>query len=52
VVGSRAVKRFGLSRRLGFSYEGTLRQALRLSDGYHDDAVYGVLAEEWPSVSV
>jgi RimJ/RimL family protein N-acetyltransferase len=43
------VRSRALAERLGFSYEGTLRKALRLSDGYHDDAVYAVLAEEWPT---
>jgi ribosomal-protein-serine acetyltransferase len=40
-----------LAERLGFTHEGTLRQALRLSDGFHDDAVYAVLAEDWTSIS-
>jgi ribosomal-protein-serine acetyltransferase len=34
--------------RLGFRFEGTARQAFRLPDGYHDDAVYAMLASDWP----
>jgi ribosomal-protein-serine acetyltransferase len=37
-----------LIERLGFCYEGAARQAFRLADGYHDDAVYSMLAAEWP----
>jgi len=33
--------------RLGFTHEGTLRQAKRLNDRYVDIAVYGILAAEW-----
>jgi ribosomal-protein-serine acetyltransferase len=36
-----------LIERLGFTYEGSARKAFRLADGYHDDAVYSMLAEEW-----
>jgi ribosomal-protein-serine acetyltransferase len=38
-----------LIERLGFRYEGLARQAFRLADGYHDDAVYSTLAAEWPA---
>jgi ribosomal-protein-serine acetyltransferase len=34
--------------RLGFHYEGVARQAFRLADGFHDDAVYSMLASDWP----
>jgi ribosomal-protein-serine acetyltransferase len=37
-----------LIERLGFQYEGAARQAFRLADGYHDDAVYSMLAADWP----
>jgi len=45
------VRSRALAERLGFRHEGTLRQALRLIDGFHDDAVYGMLAADWPSVA-
>ena len=38
-----------LIERLGFLYEGDARQAFRLADGFHDDAVYSMLAAEWPA---
>jgi ribosomal-protein-serine acetyltransferase len=36
-----------LIERLGFHFEGVAREAYRLADGFHDDAVYAVLAAEW-----
>ncbi len=36
-----------VAERLGFSYEGTMRQAERLGDVYLDHAVYSVLSSEW-----
>jgi RimJ/RimL family protein N-acetyltransferase len=37
-----------IAERLGFVQEGTLRQAVRVGDEYFDDAVYAMLAEDWP----
>jgi ribosomal-protein-serine acetyltransferase len=44
------VRSRALAERLGFRQEGTLRQAIRLADGYHDDALYAMLAQDWPAV--
>lgn len=33
--------------RLGFQWEGTIRQAERVDEQYIDHAVYGMLADEW-----
>lgn len=33
--------------RLGFIYEGTIRQAEQIEDRYIDHAVYGMLAADW-----
>ena len=38
-----------IPQRLGFVQEGTLRQAVRVGDQYFDDAVYAMLAEDWPA---
>lgn len=38
-----------LIERLGFRLEGIARRAFLLADGYHDDAVYSMLAGDWRS---
>jgi ribosomal-protein-serine acetyltransferase len=40
-----------IPERLGFTQEGTLRQAQWLHDRYVDLVVYAILAEEWQRVS-
>ena len=40
-----------IADRLGFQLEGTLRQAQRIGDQYLDNAVYSMLAEEWPATA-
>jgi ribosomal-protein-serine acetyltransferase len=44
------VRSRALAERLGFRQEGTLRQAIKLADGYHDDALYAMLAQDWPAL--
>ncbi len=39
---SRAV-----AERLGFQFEGIMRQSLKLADGFHDLALYSCLRQEW-----
>ncbi|MEU4684318.1 GNAT family N-acetyltransferase [Streptomyces xinghaiensis] len=38
-----------VARRLGFTEEGVLREALAFPGGRQDELVYGLLAEEWPT---
>jgi ribosomal-protein-alanine N-acetyltransferase len=33
--------------RLGFTYEGRMRECLRVGDGWRDSALYSMLAPEW-----
>jgi ribosomal-protein-serine acetyltransferase len=40
-----------LIERLGFQFEGVAREHYRLGEGYHDDAVYAMLASDWRSAS-
>ncbi len=35
--------------KLGMTVEGTLRHTMKLSDGWRDSTVCGVLRDEWPS---
>jgi len=37
----------GVLRRLGMTYEGRLREALLIRDGWRDSDVYGLLDREW-----
>ena len=41
-----------IATRLGFSYEGTLRESARHNETLHDMAVYSVLRREWPPPGV
>ncbi len=37
----------GLSLKLGFSYEGTLRQRYFFRDQFEDEHYFGLLRDEW-----
>jgi ribosomal-protein-serine acetyltransferase len=41
------VRSAAIPRRLGFTEEGVLRQAERHRDGYKDNTVFSILADEW-----
>lgn len=41
------VRSAAIPRRLGFTEEGVLRQAERHRDGYKDNTVFSMLADEW-----
>lgn len=40
----------GIAKRLGFTYEGLLREAEWLHDHFVDLEVYSVLEQEWPGI--
>jgi ribosomal-protein-serine acetyltransferase len=40
-----------IAERLGFTNEGTMREAGRTAHGYHDLVVYGLLGTEWQASS-
>lgn len=40
-----------IAERLGFTREGVIRQAEWLYDHFEDQAIYGLLASEWPPTS-
>ena len=48
-VAAGNVRSRGIAERLGFTQEGTLRQAEYSSEGPQDQIVYGLLREEWES---
>jgi len=47
LVASGNAKSKAVCKRLGFSHEGTLRQALWLYDNYHDLELYAMLKDDW-----
>jgi [ribosomal protein S5]-alanine N-acetyltransferase len=40
-----------LVERVGFQQEGLIRRSLRKRGGWVDEAIYGILAEEWPTAN-
>jgi ribosomal-protein-serine acetyltransferase len=42
------VRSRAIPERLGFTEEGTLREAERMGTGYHELVVYGILEQEFP----
>lgn len=44
----RNQKSRSVPERLGFTFEGRVRQAEKLADYFVDHAIYSMLAEEWP----
>jgi ribosomal-protein-serine acetyltransferase len=40
-------KSLGIPRRLGFSLEGTIREAQLLHNRYHDLVIFGMLKDDW-----
>lgn len=47
MAGTENVRSRAIPERLGFAFEGTARQAMRLHDRYIDLAMYSMLAEDW-----
>jgi ribosomal-protein-serine acetyltransferase len=43
------VRSCAVAERLGFRKEGTLRGFERVGERFHDIAIYGMLAREWPA---
>jgi ribosomal-protein-serine acetyltransferase len=48
-AGTDNVRSRAIPEALGFTHEGTLREAGKNPDGYHDIEVYGLLGREWPA---
>ncbi|MNT17766.1 putative ribosomal N-acetyltransferase YdaF [compost metagenome] len=46
--GAENLRSQAIAQRLGFTREGTLRQAMCLNQHLIDQVVFGLLASEWP----
>jgi len=47
-AGTANARSLAIAQRLGFTHEGTLREAASNPLGYYDMEVYGLLESEWP----
>lgn len=46
--GSENLRSQAVATRLGFTREGTLRQAFWMNERFHDQVVFSLLSSEWP----